>query len=150
MLDDLLGTRIRHSPIPSDAIALLRRHINSDEFDLCDILYNGVPMYPKENDDVSSLASWYKQRKDDVIRAKLSYTRLIEGPCKKWWVELSWDVPVPESRTLNMEALRDEIYGQLCDGWGEGLEQFRFGPCVPLQNTRRFSFNLTIDRIYLI
>lgn len=40
-----------------------------------------------------------------------------------------WDVACDAS-SVDMRRLATEIEGQLSDGWGEGVEQIRFGPVV--------------------
>ena len=120
VLDDLLGNRSqpapkpllglsRQSAVPPAAAAILRRRIRSNDFQF-EFLLDGIPLMGGGRS-----------------RAKLHSFELIEkGP--KWWVELRWRVAADERVSVN--ALRDELWGQLSDGWGEGVEQFRFGPVV--------------------
>lgn len=179
LLDDRLRTRNGPSSIrtvPPAAAALLKRRIKSDDFDFGGILYNGVPLilYPTKRNILKMLGSFFSASKNATkhVPAEFLSTKLIEGASGKWRVELRWEVSIPEGREVDLNELRREIEGQLSDGWGEGVEQFRFGPVVDCDDYElciqpktaarkreleklvdlngRFSFNLAIERILLV
>lgn len=176
LLDDLLRVpRGRSSrTVTPDAAPILRRRIKSDDFQFGHILINGVPLAPEASPSDGGLFRrlfGYKNNKArDTVPATLGSIQLIEGAAGKWRVELRWAVSIPEGREVDATALRAEVDGQLSDGWGEGVEQFRFGPVVecdgdyercrrPTNAARkrelekdvdlngRFSFNLAVERI---
>ena len=109
------------------------------------------------------LARLLRARPRAAAEARLAAFRLVEGAGGRWAVMTLWDVACAPSR-VDVRRLAEDVHGQLSDGWGEGVEQFRFGPrvvcddeengCRPavgraersrdLSTSGRYAFNLTL------
>jgi hypothetical protein len=125
VLDDRLGERSRwagrglsHAThVPADARVLLRRRILKNEFEFERVL-SVLPTKLKKG--------FFGGKKN--VPVTLTGFRLLErGP---WWaIDLTWTLPVAAA-DVDEAACGRALSGSLSDGWGEGVEQFRFGPLV--------------------
>lgn len=158
--------------VPEAARPLLRKLIRKNEFRFESLtFYHGVPLVaqgPKTlKPGLLSRLFGKKAPKDTRPATVLSY-RLLERAGGKWAVEMVWRVEGAACEEVDVQEVREYLHGQLSDGWGEGVEQIRFGPMVMcdadgLSNCRRasameakqhalqvdlngqYSFNLTME-----
>lgn len=133
VLDDLLGVRSRlagkglshpSGVPPPDARALLRRRIKKNDFGF-EHLAETVPLVAGPS---RRRSWWWWQEQERSAVARLAHYELIER-ANGWAVELRWAVDRGAAE-VDLAAFKAELAGQLSDGWGEGVEQFRFGPLV--------------------
>jgi hypothetical protein len=140
VVDDLLGGRwdnqgvaIMPTRIPSnrDVRKMLRRRISNNDFEF-HLLLSRIPLRGKKRPVYVPLA--------------MKDYRLIETK-DAWYVETEW--MFSDSRTKENEEdgiafprsivddpqLLSDLFSQLSDGWGEGVSQFSFGPCVRCEDT---------------
>lgn len=146
VMDDKLGERSREvaakpglsypTRIPAAARATLRKMIlGNNAFYFHDLLLTGVPkLQPRSAPSASPwsrLFSFWRKKSSKRASASLISLAILERGAENdhWSVEMLWQVDCPR-QMLDMEALMSDLSGQLSDGWGEGVEQMRFGPIV--------------------
>jgi len=133
VLDDRLGVTSESvrgisapTKVPPAARALLRRRIARNEFGFEFISVHGVSLR------VKMAKTWFglgrKATRGYSPVTKFAH-KLVEQKSGFWAVDLTWHVAA-DPEALDMAAFRVELEGQISDGWGEGVEQFRFGPLV--------------------
>jgi hypothetical protein len=156
VLDDLLGARTAPAgrglstptEVPPDARALLRRRIRRNEFAFDELLLSGVPLVrggSAGGGGAGGSAGGGLLRR--LLRgpaapagarapAQLAALRLLEDG-GRWAVDMTWGVAGAAARQVDQPALARELDAQLSDGWGEGVEQMRFGPLVACEDRER-------------
>ncbi len=139
VLDDRLGARsvsagrgLSHATVvPEAARATVRRMVRDNVFGF-ESLLTEVPLRRSSTDR----GAWFlwgrrKGHHRKAAAAALASVRLVEGARGGWAMALEWVLPSVESASdVDIAALTGELEGQLSDGWGEGVEQFRFGELV--------------------
>lgn len=151
--------------VPEAARPLLRNLVRKNEFRFESLtFYDGVPLVARGTEPGIFARLFGRARKETRPATFLSY-RLLERAGGKWAVEMVWQVEGVVRGDIDMPGVKEYLAGQLSDGWGEGVEQVRFGPLVMCdgQNCQKalpkevkqhslqvdldgqYSFNLTMD-----
>lgn len=129
-----LGIALQTS-IPEAAKAALRKKIRRDDFMFGDLVR-----------DLPVVKHARKRLKKKAVAVRIKGFKLIEKAKASWCVEITWVLVNPAEivrQEVDDAVLLDEIRGQLSDGWGEGVSQFRFGGAAEDSEDGRFAFNLT-------
>lgn len=166
VLDDKLGEPAkaarnglsRATKAPQGAAAtLLRRRISRNDFSFELLAFEGVCTRDRKK-------TWFGLGRDGgpvfTPVTKFEYKLDERAGGKSWAVDFVWHVAAAPG-TLDTAAFKHYLEVQLSDGWGEGVEQIRFGPLVRCSDRRtcrlakkdraalspdldgRYSFNLT-------
>jgi len=136
VLDDRLGARsvsagrgLSHATVVPEACrAMVRRMVRDNVFGF-ESLLTEVPLRRSSSTDRGSWFSW-GGRKGHHCKATLASVRLVEGAQGRWAMAMEWVLPIKSASDVDVAALIGELEGQLSDGWGEGVEQVRFGELV--------------------
>lgn len=151
-LDDRLGQRarvkgrLRPTPIPDAARALVRRLINRDAFNFGGISFeHGVPMKRSWKDKLVGALGVKSSETPDTTSAnvsggKLAAYELVEKENGHWFVRLSWTVRGASASEIDLDGVRTHLDGHfnrglrapsgLIYGWGLRAEDYRFGPPI--------------------
>jgi hypothetical protein len=141
VLDDKLGVRADHgmgrdigrgrgvsgaTKVPPEARSLVRRRISGNDFSFEFLAVHGVILKA-----LNTKKTWFGLGRPKSAYApvtKFEY-KLVEHKSGYWSIDLVWHVGdgiAPDA--IDLDAFRAYLDGQLSDGWGEGVQQLRFGP----------------------
>lgn len=128
------------SRIPVEARDLVRRKIARNEFNFEEVL--------SSEPGTARRTGFMRRLSRPSYPARLVTRSLHDGGHGRWAMDLVWAVDAPRC-DVDMVEMRTRLMGVFSDGWGEGVEQMRFGPRVlddEGSKTGRYSFNLTTRR----
>jgi hypothetical protein len=131
LFHDLLARRPEsRNFVPEAARPILRKLVRKNEFRFEGLtFYEGVPLVARVPEPGLLQRLFGKAHKETRPATVLSY-RLLERAGGKWAVEMVWRVEGAACGDIDVQEVREYLHGQLSDGWGEGVEQIRFGPMV--------------------
>lgn len=147
--------RRKCSSVPAAARSLLRNKIVRNDFRFQDMLTTvpgKLPVASEERTFLSFMKVFRQSPRTPEYGVRLTSRRTITVTSGKWVVHLEWEVSAGEGAVpsdVDLTELRRRLVGVFSDGWGEGVEQMRFGPKVSdvvdgdMDRTPRYSFNLT-------